>query len=189
MSDQFLGKLLLLCALLLSSACGDATPVSDGAANSDGATDAAASEDASAPSDAGPDASSDASAQCTSVIEGAAITSSAMSAESPAPTGGAISDGDYQLRSAVAYVGMGAAPMARTLSGAIRFRGTNAELVLTERGTTTAVSGTFSTSGTSVSLAWTCPRPAPARGYPYNATATRFDWFLPPNLVLTFVKQ
>jgi hypothetical protein len=103
--------------------------------------------------------------------------------------GGAIADGDYQLVSAAAYYSAGNAPAARTLAGALRFRANNVELVLTERGSTLNTAGTYTTADTNISLAWACPRMAPARGYPYTATPTRFDWFLPPNLVLTYMRQ
>ncbi len=164
---------------------GDAVTSGDAAAGEDVRIDAATTSDAAVGADGAPDP--DAS-MCTTVLSGPAITSTTTIGE-PMATGGTIVDGDYRLESATAYAGAGVTPPARTIAGAIRFRGTQAELVLTERGETTAVSGTFSTSRTNVSLTWTCPRPAPARRYPYNATATRFEWFLPPNMMLVFVKQ
>lgn len=177
---------LTICAAV--SACGGAMPAPD--ASSDGSSDAAVMMDASTSDAAVSEDVVDTDAQsCTTVVSGAAVTSTGMMAASPTPMGGAIADGDYQLASVTAYYATPNPPAPRTLEGAMRFRGTNVDLVLTERGSTLNTSGTYTTMDTSVSLTWSCPRMAPARGYPYTATATRFDWFLPPNLVLTFVRQ
>ncbi|MFO0563659.1 MAG: hypothetical protein U0269_36880 [Polyangiales bacterium] len=179
--------LLTICAL--SNACGGGVPSAD--ASSDATTDASAVSDSATTSDSATsaDASDPDAASCTNVASGAEVTSVAMMAASPTPMGGTIADGDYQLVSAAAYYQMGNAPAPRTLAGALRFRSNTVALVLTERGSTLNTAGTFTTTDTNISLAWACPRMAPARGYPYTATPTRFDWFLPPNLVLTYMRQ
>lgn len=125
---------------------------------------------------------------CVTVSPGAAVTSENVAADSPVPTGGAVADGTYTLTAIHAYTGAGGAsgPGTRMLAGAIRFAGNAYELVLVERGAADGSAGTFTTSGTQVMLTRSCPASAGTPSLPYEASAGRFDLYLPPNLALTF---
>jgi hypothetical protein len=208
---SFVPLLLALLALLAVPACssssGPDTHASDAgadiardAAHPDASSGDASSGDASADTSAGDassgDAEADAPAACNTLANGAAtIPVEQMAADPPAPQGGAVADGTYTLTSAVIYTGPNG-PSGATGTTQTTLQITGATIQVVSAGDPPTRTVTFTTSGTSLDYADTCPDTATSTGV-YTATPTTFvielaggtDDAGARTLVETFTKQ
>lgn len=160
---------ILFVAVALAAACSDPPrrpPVERGGSGTSGIGGGSSSAlDGGAP-DAGGDPG-DAGA-CTDLEDaGAVIDENATNDDLPAGMGGAVEDGIYELVDARRYVGAGGTPgpTGSSFKGVLRITGAAFERVLRRERAggaviETRVSGTFTQSGTSGTIALTCPFPA-----------------------------
>jgi hypothetical protein len=130
------------------------------------------------PSDAGVVDSGDGGA-CTDLeTSSVEVDQNAVTGDVPAGTGGTITDGEYDLTDATVYVGVSGlpGPTGTRYRETLRITGTKLERVLvitTSAGatSTTASSGLLMPSGTSATIALTCPAGL-QETVTYSATAT-----------------
>ena len=93
----------------------------------------------------------------------------------PAPTGGTIASGTYDLVSAHHYSNTQEGPTSTRFRASVRITGSTGEQAFAENnGKAELSSGTFVTSGTNFVNTQTCPPPttSQAKSIPYSATST-----------------
>ncbi len=123
----------------------------------------------------------DAGPACNSVTNGATTVSiNNVPAAVPAPMGGTLVDGTYYLTQASVYTGAGGASgsTGATLQASTVLSGGTYQYVQNQNGKgDSATSGTYTTSGTSITVEQTCPLPSAVPYSGYTATSTSFTLY------------
>lgn len=112
--------------------------------------------------------------QCNAISDdGPKITAVAMADTPPAPTGGTIVDGTYELTELVLHTGPGGSTKVPSESGSavLQIRGASMQQVGTVKGVELRYTRTLTTSGTTLTTNDTCPT-VKTEGHSFSATNT-----------------
>ena len=90
--------------------------------------------------------------------DGPPVTATAVSATAPAPAGGTIEDGTYELTAMTLYGGTSADLPPGTVSVVVEVTGSVMQQVIKINGSAGRYTTNFTTSGTSISLVDSCPK-------------------------------
>lgn len=189
---------VMLVAAGLAGGCSDdtsndpTTPSADGGSTSDSATtsnDGSTATDSATQTDSAT-ATDAATGGCNTLTSlGSQVAETAGSGTKPTPQGGTLADGTYVLTKHEVFPP--SSPDANTRQRTFKFEAGKLEVVLSDANKPESrQSGTFTTSGTSINIAATCPQAGNA-ALPYTATGTTLIMFDSANQddVFTYTKQ
>jgi hypothetical protein len=174
----FGGASLVACSSSTTTSGSPAAPgLEAGAPEEASTTDAPVTPPHDAAADVATEASSDGSAACNSVTQGATeATTSTIASAAPAATGGTILPGTYFLKEIDVYdpAGMASAPMPSGLTVTLVIAGNVMDSVQDLPDGTQTFSETFTTDATTKALnrVLTCPKPGPDLAAKYTVTGT-----------------
>lgn len=119
--------------------------------------------------------------------QGQPVASTSDSAAPPAFTGGSLVEGTYVMTGHAYYNGD---PGSSNVAQTIVFGGGTVKSIVSDGGTDTIYGGTYSTSGTTLTLDLSCPASVSASSS-YTASATQLSFTAPDNAneVMTYTLQ
>lgn len=173
-------------ALVAAAPIAACSSSSGGGGGTDASTDTATDAPAEAAHEAGPEAGPEAGG-CSSLGNTAPVVAEQNVASAPpTPAGGTIADGTYFLTAAKVFTGAGGAtgPTGVTYQMDSKWAGGAFEYVEAITGGTGAggkYAGTYATSGTAITITFTCGSTGKSGFTLFDATATSFTIYTPPS--------
>lgn len=130
------------------------------------------------------DASPDGGGLCNDLpVTGVLVDQSNVLGTAPAATGGAITDGVYDLIDANVYTGSGGAgPTGLQIRESLEISGATLDVVTVVAGKETRKTYTFATSASGISVTETCPSSLPAQLWQYSVVGAQLTLLSVPGV-------